>query len=69
MYNIDARGRSCPEPVLMTKEAMDENKYDEIKVFVDAHVAVENITRFAGGKGCTVTVTENGEEYEVLIKK
>ena len=69
MYNIDARGRSCPEPVLMTKEVMDENKHDEIKVLVDAHVAVENITRFAKGKGYSVNVTENGDEYQVLIRK
>lgn len=69
MYNIDARGRSCPEPVLMTKEVIDQNQHDEIKVIVDLYVAVENISRFAKGKGFTVSVTENGDEYEVLIKK
>lgn len=69
MYNIDAKGRSCPEPVLMTKEVMDKNKYKEITVTVDTHVAVENITRFAEGKGFNVNVIENGEEYEILIKK
>lgn len=69
MYNIDARGKSCPEPVLMTKEVLDENKYDEIKVLVDAHVAVENIKRFAEGKGWSVDVTEDGDEYEILIQK
>lgn len=69
MYNIDARGRSCPEPVLMTKEVMDENKHKEIQVLVDAHVAVENIRRFAKGKGYSVDVTENGDEYQVLIRK
>lgn len=69
MYNIDARGRSCPEPVLMTKEVMDENQHDEIRVVVDLYVAVENISRFAKGRGCTVSVSENGDEYEILIKK
>lgn len=69
MYNIDARGRSCPEPVLMTKEILEGNEHDQIKVLVDAHVAVENITRYAENKGCTVKVIETGEDYEISINK
>ena len=69
MYNIDARGISCPEPVLMTKAAVDENKYEEFTVTVDTNVAVENITRFAQGKGYNVTVEENGDVFNILIKK
>lgn len=42
---IDARGRSCPEPVMMTKNAIDNNETD-LEVLVDTKVAVENITRF-----------------------
>ena len=69
MYNIDARGISCPEPVLMTKAVVDENKYEEFTVTVDTNVAVENITRFAQGKGYNVTVEENGDVFNILIKK
>lgn len=69
MYNIDARGRSCPEPVLMTKETLEGDEHDQIKVLVDTHVAVENITRYAQGKGCTVNVVENGDEYQISINK
>lgn len=69
MYNIDAIGRSCPEPVLMTKAVLDENKYEEFTVTVDAHVAVENITRFANSKGYSVNVEEIGDTFKILIKK
>jgi len=68
MYSIDARGRSCPEPVLMTKKVLDENKYEEFKIMVDTHVAVENITRFAEGNGYNVRIEEK-EDYEILIRK
>ncbi|WFA10391.1 sulfurtransferase TusA family protein [Tissierella sp. Yu-01] len=63
---IDARGRSCPEPVIMTKNALDTEN-EGIKVLVDTNVAVENITRFAEGKGYKVEVTENSDDYEINI--
>ena len=66
---VDARGRSCPEPVIMTKDAIESNPNESIQVLVDAHVAVENITRFATGKGYKVNVEENGEEYTLNIRK
>lgn len=66
---IDARGRSCPEPVIMTKNAIDENPKDILKVLVDSHVAVENITRFASGKGYNVDVEETNGEFSIHIRK
>lgn len=66
---IDARGRSCPEPVIMTKDAIDSNPNEPIQVLVNAYVAVENITRFAKGNGYKVSVEEKGEEYTLNIRK
>jgi len=66
---IDARGRSCPEPVIMTKNAIDSNPNEPIKVIVNAYVAVENITRFVKNKGYKVDVEENGDEYTLNIRK
>ena len=66
---IDARGRSCPEPVIMTKNAIDSNPNEAIDVIVNAYVAVENITRFAKGKGYNVDVKQNGDEYTLNIRK
>lgn len=65
---VDARGRSCPEPVIMTKEAL-ESEHDGIKVLVDTNVAVENITRFAEGKGFKVEIKENDEDFEISINR
>lgn len=65
---IDARGRSCPEPVIMTKNALEAYK-EEIQVMVDTEVAKENVKRFAENKGFKVTVSEKDEDFILKIKK
>lgn len=67
--SIDARGRSCPEPVIMTKQAVESNPGQEIEVLVDANVAVENITRFAENSGYSVSVKEDGEDFVLKLNK
>lgn len=66
---VDARGRSCPEPVIMTKNAVESNPNEPIQVLVDAQVAVENITRFVKGKGYEVKVEKKAGEYTLNIRK
>ena len=48
---IDARGLSCPMPVVMTQKAVREEAPAVLEVLVDAQVAVENITRYARSQG------------------
>ncbi|NMA87008.1 MAG: preprotein translocase subunit TatB [Tissierellia bacterium] len=66
---IDARGRSCPEPVIMTKNAIDSNPNEEIQVLLNTYVSVENVTRFAKGRGYNVDVEKKGEEFSLNIRK
>ena len=63
---VDARGRSCPEPVIMTKRALDENG-NRAMVLVDNQVAVDNITRFADSRGLKVLVKEKDGDFELTI--
>ncbi len=65
---IDARGRACPEPVLMTKKALASNP-EGIEVLVDNITARENIKRFAGGLGYNVKVEEKDEDYLLKLTK
>ena len=53
----------------MTKDTIESNPNESIQVLVDAQVAVENITRFAKGKGYKVEVEEKGDEYTLTIRK
>ncbi len=68
MKTLDARGLSCPEPVIMIRKAMTskENVYE---MLVDNQTSRENVTRYAEHQGYKVTVTENGEEYLLTMKK
>jgi TusA-related sulfurtransferase len=65
---IDARGRACPEPVLMTKRALDSNSQG-IEVLVDNITARENIRRFADNLGYQIIVDKKGEDYLLKLFK
>ena len=66
---IDARGRSCPEPVLLTKAALEKISDAPIEVLVDMMVAVENIRRFVENKGYQLECSETNNGYSLLIQK
>ena len=62
---VDTRGLTCPEPVILTKKALEEAK--EILVLADNDEAVENIRRLANRMGCAVDVAR-GEEGGFRIR-
>jgi len=69
MTEVDARGLSCPVPVVKTKQAMESNPSDEITVLIDSNVAKENVTRLAESKKYSIEVeTTAKEEYKLLLK-
>jgi selenium metabolism protein YedF len=55
---IDARGKNCPEPVIMTKNAILPD-VTELETLVDNSCAMENVSRFMKSKGFIVECTEN----------
>lgn len=66
--SIDARGRACPEPVLMTKKALDSNP-EGVEILVDNVTARENIKRFAGNLGYKVTAEKQDEDYLLKLTR
>lgn len=68
MKMLDARGLSCPEPVVMLRKAM-MTKENEYAIVVDNVTAKENVTRYAEHQGYHVSVTEDGGEYTLTITK
>ena len=57
MKTIDARGLSCPEPVIRTKNALASGE-KAYTVMVDNVTAKENVSRFALHQGYKVSVKE-----------
>ncbi len=68
MSILDARGLSCPEPVIMIKNAIASNE-SRYQIMVDNRTSVENITRFGEHNGFTVSYTENDGDYVITLEK
>ncbi|MGC9366798.1 MAG: sulfurtransferase TusA family protein [bacterium] len=67
---VDARGLSCPQPVLDTKKALEEIKHGTVEVLVDTVTSKENVSRMAKKNSCQVDVeTLDDGEFKLLITK
>lgn len=65
---IDARGLSCPQPVVQTKKEI-ESGAAELVVLVDNKTACQNVTRFAISAGFKVDEEKAGDDYELHLTK
>lgn len=68
MKTLDARGLSCPEPVIMIRKAM-ASKEKRYEMIVDNQTSKENVTRYAEHQGYKVTVAEKDEEFVLVMCK
>ncbi|MCE5344052.1 MAG: sulfurtransferase TusA family protein [Eubacteriales bacterium] len=68
MKKVDARGCACPEPVVLTRNAIKEDP-SGAEVTVDNACAVENISRFARNAGYQVAAIKNGSEVTLTLTK
>jgi|YelNatPaOPRAMG01_1025707.scaffolds.fasta_scaffold03652_3 tRNA 2-thiouridine synthesizing protein A len=67
---VDARGLSCPQPVLLTMEKLRSLNQGELVVLVDTDTSRENVSRAAASLGWQVkTVQSEGEEYRITLAK
>lgn len=68
MIEVDARGFSCPIPVVKTQKAIEADPGAEIAVLVETQVSRENVTRLAESKGYQVEVEKNDGEFRLVLK-
>ncbi len=66
---VDARGLSCPQPALMTRNAIRAEKGGTIEVLVDTETSRDNCTRVAQREGWTVVVAEEGGVYRLTLTR
>ena len=67
---VDARGLSCPQPVILTMNKIKETGTGEIEILVDTDTSKENVSRAATSKGWTVKdIAPEGTGYKVTIAK
>ena len=65
---VDARGLSCPQPVIMTRNAMKEGQFP-IKVIVDTVTSRENVRRVAERAGAQVSVIASEDDFTLTLTK
>lgn len=66
---LDCRGLKCPQPVLQTKDALEQMAAGEIEVLVDNDASRSNVERFAKSRGCSSSVIEQDGLYRITIRK
>lgn len=63
---IDTCGTSCPQPVLMTKKALDSNPgVDKIEVLTDNNTSKTNVKKYLSSNGFNVEIEENDDTFVV----
>ncbi len=66
---VDARGLSCPQPVLETRKALAKIEAGEVDILVDTVTSRENVSRFARSRGWEASAEETPDGYRVILKK
>ena len=65
---VDARGLSCPQPVILTRRAIKQGEFP-IEVLVETATSRDNVTRLAEKSGCQVEVEAMGDEFKLTLTK
>jgi tRNA 2-thiouridine synthesizing protein A len=67
---VDARGLSCPQPVLLIMDKLRTLHQGELVVLVDTDTSRENVSRAAASLGWQVKeVLPTGDEYRITLQK
>lgn len=68
MMQVDARGLSCPQPVILVKNALAA-KPASCEVLVDNATAKENVSRYARNAGYRIEVKEENDECRIQLSR
>ena len=67
MKEVDARGLSCPEPLMLTAEAL-KGASEPVKILVTEPHQKMNVEKYAKSHGKTYKSREIGSEFEIIIE-
>jgi selenium metabolism protein YedF len=63
--HLDCRGLACPNPVIKTKEVIEQGEVTQVTVLVDNPASQENVRRFLQRAGFQVKVGGEGDALSV----
>jgi selenium metabolism protein YedF len=65
---VNATGLACPQPVVLTKQAIES--HEKVRVIVDNDTALENVQRLGTKLGCDVkSEKKNDGTYEITLTR
>lgn len=67
MLTVDSCGMSCPQPVLLAKNAA--NNSNEVEVICDNNTSRNNVAKYLKSNGFDVKIEEDGENFRVKGNK
>ena len=62
MERIDARGKPCPQPVVMVRKALEQG-VSKVEILVDNAVSASNVKRFLQSQGFSVSEELHGADF------
>ena len=65
---VDARGLSCPQPVVLTQKAIKEGS-TPFNVMVNSEVSKENVLRIVNKLNMKSEVKEEGEDFIITVSR
>lgn len=68
MIEVDARGYSCPEPMLMAADAVKASNGETVRVLVSSVSARENVKGVAKKAKRQASVEESGADFIITIE-
>ncbi|MBN1339960.1 MAG: sulfurtransferase-like selenium metabolism protein YedF [Bacteroidales bacterium] len=70
MKTIDAKGKMCPVPLIMTKKALSEIQDNELlEVIIDNETSAKNVSRFCQDNGMQVKTERTGNIIHLVVSK
>ena len=65
---IDAKGLSCPEPVLLAQEALKDHSGKAFTIEVSSATAKDNVAELLQKQGRTFEVNDKGDYFEFQVQ-
>ena len=69
MKEIDARKLACPTPVLLTRDTIEKEHPETIKIIVDNDAARQNVSRFLASQAYAASVLSVGNDFHVTGRR
>jgi selenium metabolism protein YedF len=70
MKTVNAIGKTCPVPLIMTKKALaDLPENETLEILSDNEVSVKNITHFLNEHKMTVSTEKTADGFRLLVRK